>query len=55
VEQSRVPGAVYLAGYLLLVPLLIYYPTHLALQWWNQHKSASAQPDKVAHVAQPMK
>lgn len=33
-EQHLVPGPLYLAGYLALLPLLVYYPTHLALQWW---------------------
>lgn len=32
-EQHLVPGAVYLLGYLVLVPLLIYFPTHLFLEW----------------------
>lgn len=33
-EQHAIPGLLYLAGYLLLVPLLVYWPTHLALQHW---------------------
>jgi hypothetical protein len=33
-EQQVVPSLVYLAGYLILVPLLVYWPTHLFLQWW---------------------
>lgn len=33
-QQSAVPGLVYLAGYLIVIPLLVYLPTHLALQWW---------------------
>jgi len=33
-QQHAMPGWLYLAGYLSLVPLLVYYPTHLALQWW---------------------
>ena len=32
-EQHRVPGPVYLAAYLILVPLLVYFPTHLLLAW----------------------
>jgi hypothetical protein len=32
-EQHIVPGAVYLAAYLFLVPLLVYFPTHLLLSW----------------------
>jgi hypothetical protein len=33
-EQHLVPSGLYLAGYLALVPLVVYYPTHLALEWW---------------------
>ena len=34
-EQHVVPGLVYLAAYLVLVPVLVYWPTHLLLQWWT--------------------
>jgi hypothetical protein len=33
-EQHTVPGLLYLLGYLVVVPLLVYLPTHLVLQWW---------------------
>jgi len=33
-EQHAVPGMVYLLGYLIIVPLAVYWPTHLLLQWW---------------------
>jgi hypothetical protein len=33
-EQHLVPGLVYLIAYLVLVPAVIYYPTHLFLRWW---------------------
>jgi hypothetical protein len=33
-EQHLVPGGVYLAAYLIFVPLVIYYPTHRLLNWW---------------------
>jgi len=33
-EQHVVPGVVYLAAYLLILPLVVYWPTHLVLQWW---------------------
>jgi len=33
-EQHLVPGALYLTGYLIAVPLLVYWPTHLLLHWW---------------------
>ena len=32
-EQHVVPGWLYLLGYLIVIPLLVYWPTHLALQW----------------------
>jgi len=32
-EQHVVPGMVYVAAYLIAVPLLVYWPTHLLLQW----------------------
>ncbi len=34
-EQHVLPGAVYLAAYLIVVPLLVYWLTHLLLQWWS--------------------
>jgi len=38
-EQHVMPCSIYLLGYLVLVPLCIYLPTHLLLQWlssrWN--------------------
>jgi hypothetical protein len=33
-EQHAMPGWLFLIGYLVVVPLVIYFPTHLALQWW---------------------
>jgi hypothetical protein len=35
-EQHVVPGWVYLAGYLVVVPLLVYGPTHFLLRWWGR-------------------
>jgi hypothetical protein len=32
-EQHAMPGLVYLFGYLIVVPLAIYYPTHRFLDW----------------------
>jgi len=32
-EQHLVPGWFYLLAYLTVVPLLVYYPTHLFLKW----------------------
>jgi hypothetical protein len=34
-EQHVMPGPAYLVGYLMVVPLLVYWPTHLGLQWWT--------------------
>jgi len=33
-EQHVVPGWVYLVSYLIVVPLVVYWPTHLLLRWW---------------------
>jgi hypothetical protein len=33
-EQHVVPGWLYLAGYLIVVPLAVYWPTHLGLKRW---------------------
>jgi hypothetical protein len=35
-EQHAMPGLVYLAGYLVVVPALVYFPTHLFLDWLSQ-------------------
>jgi hypothetical protein len=40
-EQHTVPGMLYLAAYLVLVPTLFYWPTHLALKWWAKRFSIS--------------
>jgi hypothetical protein len=32
-EQHAVPGLLYLLAYLILVPALVYYPTHRSLAW----------------------
>jgi len=32
-EQHWMPGLAYLFGYLIVVPLSIYYPTHRVLEW----------------------
>jgi hypothetical protein len=44
VEQHLIPGPIYLLGYLLLVPLLIYYPTHLALLCWAKWANLPVLP-----------
>lgn len=35
-EQHVVPGLLYLFGYLIVVPLLVYWPTHRMLRWWSR-------------------
>ena len=37
-EQHIVPGLVYLAAYLVFVPLLVYWPTHRWLLWWTRDR-----------------
>jgi hypothetical protein len=32
-QQHSVPGLIYLTAYLVAVPLIVYYPTHLVLAW----------------------
>jgi hypothetical protein len=34
-EQHFLPGPVYLIAYLIVVPLVVYYPTHLVLNRWS--------------------
>jgi hypothetical protein len=38
-EQHVVPHLVYLAGYLVVVPLLVYWPTHKVLAWWSSRRT----------------
>jgi hypothetical protein len=35
-EQHLVPGLIYLPAYLLIVPLVVYWPSHLVLQCWGR-------------------
>jgi len=37
-EQHVVPGVVYLAAYLIVVPMVVYWPTHLLLRWWIRRR-----------------
>lgn len=34
-QQHLLPGWLYLLVYLTVVPLVVYWPTHLALEWWT--------------------
>jgi len=42
-EQHAVPGPLYLLGYLIVVPIMVYWPTHLFLRWWFASRSASTR------------
>ncbi|MGD0759314.1 MAG: hypothetical protein ABR921_10440 [Candidatus Sulfotelmatobacter sp.] len=48
-DQHVVPGVVYLLAYLVLVPLVIYFPTHRLLVWltrrWKRRPGAGARAD----------
>ncbi len=46
-EQHIVPGWLYLTAYLIAVPLLVYWPTHLALRWWTARRGA---PGSTSYV-----
>jgi hypothetical protein len=35
-EQHWVPGWLYVTAYLVLVPLLVYFPTHILLSRWTR-------------------
>jgi hypothetical protein len=35
-EQHAMPGLVYLLGYLITVPAIVYFPTHLFLLWLTE-------------------
>ena len=41
-EQHTLPGPLYLAAYLVVVPLAVYWPTHLVLQWWDRRLRRSS-------------
>ncbi|MGO9649186.1 MAG: hypothetical protein ACLPOO_14155 [Terriglobales bacterium] len=34
--QHVVPGPLYLLAYLVVVPLVVYWPTHVWLSWWGR-------------------
>jgi hypothetical protein len=36
-EQHAMPGWAYLLLYLIALPLLVYFPTHLLLDWLTRH------------------
>jgi len=45
-EQHVMPGWLYLAGYLVVVPLVVYFPTHLALRWWARRSRIAVIPEQ---------
>ena len=42
-EQHWVAGGVYLGVYLIVMPLVVYWPTHLALRWWARRVRGSSR------------
>ena len=47
-QQHVIPGPLYLGGYLIVVPLVIYFPTHLALRWWCRKDGIPILPARVS-------
>lgn len=43
-EQHLMPGWLYLLGYLVVVPLVVYFPTHLFLAWWAARGDGRGRP-----------
>jgi hypothetical protein len=43
-EQRAVPGWMYLTAYLIAVPLVIYFPTHLLLQHITADRKTESAP-----------
>jgi hypothetical protein len=50
-EQHVMPGWLYLLGYLIVVPAVVYWPTHRALLWWARRvaspQSRVASPESL--------
>jgi len=46
-EQHMMPPLLYLLGYLLVAPLILFYPTHLFLLWYAKKTGARVLPDAV--------
>jgi hypothetical protein len=48
-EQHVVPGLLYLLGYLIVVPMVVYWPTHRLLRWWcYRRRFGRASPERKA-------
>jgi hypothetical protein len=43
-EQHVIPGWLYLLAYLIVVPLIVYWPTHALLRWRAARSSAKRSP-----------
>lgn len=51
VQQQLMPGWVYLIAYLVLVPLVVYYPSHLVLMWWAHGRLRASEGQEAVPVA----
>jgi hypothetical protein len=43
-EQHVMPGWLYLIGYLVVVPAVVYWPTHRVLLWWARRSEVAIVP-----------
>jgi len=43
-EQHWIPGWLYLLGYLMVVPVAVYLPTHILLKWLDRRWRLSREP-----------
>jgi hypothetical protein len=43
-EQHVMPGWLYLVGYLTVASTVVYWPTHLFLQWWSSRSKSETEP-----------
>jgi len=48
-EQHFLPGIWYVLGYLVVVPAVVYFPTHLFLMWFTAHH----KPRRGGHICPP--
>jgi len=49
-EQHVVPGLLYLMAYLVIVPLVVYWPTHLLLDWLYLRSGGRPRPPGVTRI-----
>jgi len=47
-EQHVVPGLLYLGAYLVIVPAVVYWPTHRLLQWWMRSRRSYVREVKAS-------